>query len=153
MKAQGTELLPSVETDIGDVHYSMRMFDGETSLLVLVKLMKLIGPAIATGMSNGLSAEVTGPMLQQALTQLFSNMTHAEVKELVVKLLEQCEADGKPLINGLWKFHFAGKIGHMMRVLVWAVRSQYADFFADMGGLAGAMAEARAMETASLQTT
>lgn len=125
---------------IDGVEYSVYMLPPRESLKILMKLMKILAPSMAA-MADGsdgdvktiLDQQISKGMLANAAGELCSRIDEDEIMKIVEKLGEYSEADGVRLKPGHFTFHFAGKIGRMMKWLVFCVKVQYEDFLGEWG--------------------
>jgi hypothetical protein len=116
------------------------MLPPKDSLKILMKLMKILAPSMAA-MADGskgdvktiLDQEISKGMLAGAATELCARLDEDEIMKIVEKFGEYSEADGVRLKAGHFAVHFSGKIGRMMKWLVFCVKVQYEDFLGELG--------------------
>ena len=110
--------------------YLIDMFPADQGIKVLAKLIKLIGEPLTelAKMNNDKAAMFDH--LGAAVRSLSLRMNEDEVVSLC-KQLSSCvikQGDGSQTLDRKFNTHFAGRIGHMFKLLVEVVNDNYADF-------------------------
>ena len=124
-----------VEKDIDDLHYTITMLPASEGLAIFTRLIKLVGkPFAALSNSGGLDAEVSAKLLGLALEALAENLDEEVVQKTIKDLMKSAIVNGQQA-SKIFDVHFAGRMGHMMKVLVFILEVQYKDFLDGLGGL------------------
>lgn len=136
----------SFKETIDGVEYTIYMLDPRTSLRLLRRILGAVSPALGAfaGTGGDMSAEVSPELFSKIAGDLFDRLDEKLLDDAVDHLASVTHADGKPLKETM-AIHFRGRIGAMVRWLAFALRVQYADFFAEakaaiarIGGAKGA---------------
>lgn len=80
----------------------------------------------------GMGAHVTGDLLSKAVRALSEKMGDKTVSDLARELVETTRCDNKVI---LFDTHFAGRIGHLFKLLAAIVEVQWKDFFSELTAL------------------
>lgn len=133
------------------------------------KLTALIaGPAVQNALSKftvpakgeeaGAVISVLGTVLGEALKHMDHPDVQAAFKAVIAEavVVYPSAGDQPPKeveLGAVWKSHFIGKAGSLVRFLKWACQAQYGDFFSAMPGLlAGGLKERFASLASSVAT-
>jgi hypothetical protein len=116
--------------------------DGERYALLPLPCDKVVehGNAIIAGilapaLSNITNIESVDKFAVQAMGSVLMNLSHPTVKAFIADLWETGVVNDKPLGKGMWKNHFLGEPGKMVRFLTWAMEAQLSDFFSSLLGV------------------
>lgn len=140
----------TIEKSIDGKDYTFGQFGAEQSIKVLVRLVKLGGPAVAQMLSSGkdgvsLLEQNTkdmdiGSALMEFCGRLEEDLVVNTIKEFMSQVIYKSKGDeaGGP-VNNIFDAHFSGNIFHMFKVFAAALGVQYSDFFDAIGGVQGLM--------------
>lgn len=111
--------------------YKIAHWPGEKSFLMLMRLGKALGEPMAL-MFHAAAKEETEPAVAmelagQALRHVFSNSSPAEALALAKDCLEYTFVGATGVATD-FSTRYAGKMGHLMKVLQQTVSYQYLDF-------------------------
>lgn len=123
---------------IGDCTYRVRQLPAVQGRKVLVRLMKMFGPALGSMESNGNAEGNVLQMLSTALENLDEDMFDS-LCDTFAKYTEFELPNGNYIglgEQGMFDQHFTGKMGQMTQWLVFCVQVNFADF---LGVLSGAV--------------
>lgn len=149
--------IDGVTKTIGPDTYKIMMLDPLTSGDLLLDLTDIFGPALSAvgsalgssvlkssdpkaaikqlldGEGDGAGLDVLGDNLERALVQLINKLDKAKQRE-IIGLLTSVTSVKKgenewPSLDSIFTVHFQGRIKAMYQWLVFAVRTQYGDFF------------------------
>ena len=110
------------------------MFTATKSMDTLTRLLKVIGSPMAVMIGAGADAQVNADLLSKAILALTQGLSSDRaMSDMAKDLLETTRCDGKQI---LFDTHFAGRIGHLFRVLAMVIEVQWKDFFSDLTALA-----------------
>lgn len=126
-------MITATEFECGGVRYSCTMFGATKGQALMVKIVKVIGPAIARGVS-GLDSDVE---LGPALDYFCQNVTPTLFAEIAKDFADKCMVYGKspsgeetwlPLAP-IYDDHFAGRYECLLEWLKGCFEVNYASFF------------------------
>jgi hypothetical protein len=124
-------MIHSTEVHIDGQLYAFTHFPATKATKLLTRLMKMIGePLSLFASAGGLNAELSGDLIGRAVTALGMKLDENEVERTVKDLLEGVRCNNQFIV---FDTHFAGRVGHLFKVLAAQLKFQYEDFF---GGLA-----------------
>ncbi len=119
---------------IDGVTYEVQMLPGTKSWKMLLRLGKMIGPALGKvidgsegSLQNLMNADLSEVFIGEALTALTERMDEAEVEIIIQQLAECTIVDNKPL-KGIFELHFQGNPGALLKWLAFAVQANFAPF-------------------------
>ncbi len=129
----------SQTTTIDGTAYEVHYLSPDEAVDLGVDLAKMAGGAIAAA-AAGLEAEEDTPeakaraeaALMKVIEALVMSADKATYRRIIETMMKVTFAAGQPMVaNGqpLWKAHFAGKLGRLAKVVGFAVRVNYSDFF------------------------
>lgn len=125
---------------IGEHTYLITHWSASKGLLIMARLTKLLGESIMhlTGGAKPTTEEEKKEQIENSLAlamrALCEKLDEALVLQTVKEILETtCE--GPTSAQADFETRFAGRMGHLLSVLVETVKFQYADFFEGTGGL------------------
>lgn len=131
--------LKAESTTIDGVTYEAHFLAPDDAVDLGVDLAKMAGGALAAA-AKGLDAGEEDPdakahaddALVRAIESLVANADKATYRRIIETMMRVTFADGQPMyLNGqpLWKMHFAGKVGRLIKVVGFGIRVNFADFF------------------------
>lgn len=119
------------EIEVQGVKYKVTQFVATKSVTIFEKVLKLIGSPVGM-LANSLEEEVTGDLVSKAIGAMTENLDPVRDIPLFKDILSTSqivEEDGTHReIN--FDIDFAGRIGHLFRVLYAILEFQYSDFLA-----------------------
>lgn len=138
-----------ISKEIDGKTYEFSQFGAKLGVRTLIKISKIVGKpmgiafgSIETGdgkqkPSSLLDMSYDKGMLAAAIEALTERMDESEIEELLILLTSTtCLCDGAKIdFNG----HYAGKYGHLFKVLRAALEVQYGNFFDALSDLAPPM--------------
>lgn len=148
------------ETVIDGDRYSVEMLTATPAWKLLLKLSKIVGPSIgqivdasqaaASGGKSLLEANIGDAVFGEAVRSLMERMDEAAVESIIKELSGKCEVDvggqGRSIpLSSCFELHFQGRMGALMKWLVFAVKAQYSDF---LGALMSVTAQGEAAQVA-----
>lgn len=126
-------MLKSEEIVVDDRKYRVSQYTAGTGLKIFTKLAKLIGGPLSMLASKGMDAEVSGDLLGNAVSALTSQLepdaTLALTKEI---LLNTQISDNDKYRDITFDYDFAGRFGHLSKLLKEILKFQYADFLGEL---------------------
>lgn len=116
--------------------YEFTHLPATTAYKLQLRLVGLIGKPLGAAlrgmdMTAGLQTEIN---LEGVLSGLAEKLSEREAEMIVKDLLQNIRFDGKD-VSRIFDTHFAGRMGHMWKVLATQVRFQFADFFVVLSDL------------------
>jgi NAD/NADP transhydrogenase beta subunit len=127
--------------------YQFSQFGAKQSLKLLVRLSKILGEPLSKGLAalkpeaklslgTVLDSKVSGDAIGGMVAALTNNLDADEVLEIVETLVGEaaCLCDEKKVV---FNTHFAGRLGHLMKVLYAALEVQYGNFFEELTASVG----------------
>lgn len=120
------------------------------SLSVWYRLAKSVSPSMAQAVGVLQAGELLGldiGDLAGSLTSFFANCSEQDLFFFVDTLLEPCLVNGAPFKSTM-NLAFQGKIFSLLKLLVFAVEVNYADFLAPIKAALARAAVAQAQKTA-----
>lgn len=135
----------SEEILVDETKYAVTQYSAGKSLRLLTTLAKVMGEPISIITGSGLDAKVGPELIGSAIKSLANSASPTEIESLAKAILEgviiySAEGHGRQINFDL---DFAGKIGHLFKVLKAVLAFQYSDFLA---GLADVMPEPAAKD-------
>jgi len=137
----------SREKTIGGTCYRVLQLGAKDGRSMLVQLTKLLGPALANGLSGlgeSKATEVESAMasaLGNALHDLALRLDDREVAAILDKLALSTElvlgADHVPRLDKVFDDHFAGKYDELLQWAAFALEVNFGSFFGGSSGASG----------------
>lgn len=120
---------------IGDSEYAVYMLSPMKSHRTLVRVLKMVGPAIGPvidamtkgggdGMAAMLEKELASDFFTNAAKTLFEDLDEKVLDDLIKTMAGVTEVDGKPL-DQIFDVWFQGKLGDMYMWLGFAMKAQW----------------------------
>lgn len=137
--------------EVDDTTYEFTHLPATTAYKMQLRLVALFGESLGAAISGlDLKAGIkkSNINVQQVLGVLGNKIDDPEVMGLVKDLMVNIRFQNQDLAK-IFDTHFAGRIGHMWKVVIAQVKFQFRDFFEDLVGL---LSEGAARISAS-QTT
>jgi len=111
--------------------YQVNMWHPDKAMLNLAWVVKLVGEPVITILVQvdslkELMDKVDSEVLVPAIKSLITQINEKEFVEKVNSFTEEMLCDGKPVV---YETHFLGYPGHLMKVIYFVLKAQYADFF------------------------
>jgi len=123
-----------VSKTIGQDTYTFTQFGTTQSWKVLVKLGKILGPAVGDFLSKWEKgskildqdvAKIAGPLIAQLMDRIDPDTS----ADLIKEILNSVMVGGKRIDDALFEVHFRQKIPLMFKVLAAALEVQYGNFY------------------------
>jgi hypothetical protein len=148
--------LKSFQKEIDGVVYEVGQFPAREAGKILTALGGIIGPSLgqlggegepkenAREITSFLDIDIGIAAIGRAIATLFSRLTEDRVNDLVFRMLQTTRiladdggAFGDPKGEALYDVHFAGRLSSVIKLIVFVVEVNYADFFGirDIGSL------------------
>ncbi len=122
--------------------YTVTPFPGRRAFKVKAKLLKKLGPGLASmlGAAKGdslIDTDIDGAALGKGVETLFANLgSPEEMMQLVEELLAMTRRDGKEITPAVIDLEYQGNLSEMYRGLAFVLEVNFADFFGE-GGIGG----------------
>lgn len=113
--------------------YEVYMLSPKRARAMLVEMLRIVGPALATAAQNGGGQDLTKLDLRVVAQDLFASLTPELLDQHMSSLAEVTQVDGKTL-DKIFEIHFRGRLGTMFKWYFFAVRTNFEDFFGALGG-------------------
>lgn len=144
-------MIESKKKRIGKHEYDVTQFGSSMGRKVLVKLLRLVGPAAAEAFSSGKGDR--GGAAIAALASAMNEEDFEEIYDAFAKASRVEVAPNKwPLVSDVGELHFAGNYAEMLGWLAFGLEVNYANFFGGLG-IKGIADAADAMASASESPT
>lgn len=119
---------------IDETKYSVTQYSAGKSIKLLASLAKIMGEPLSIITGGGLDATVGPALIGAAIKSLASSASPEDIERLAKSILEGVviygsEGHGRQINFDL---DFAGRIGHLFKVLKAVLAFQYSDFLADL---------------------
>lgn len=123
--------------EVDGVEYSVTYFSATKSLEVLVELSKIAGESVAALFSeSGSILDVdAGKILPAAIKGLVSNLDKTTTVALIKTLCDSVSKNGQPILP-VFDIEFAGRTGHLLKLVKSVIGVQYGDLKNVLGALA-----------------
>jgi hypothetical protein len=107
---------------IDGTKYTVTLFPAGPGFQLLFELKNVLGDSMGA---------VLGQEAESIITKIGGTLSKEEILNLVVRLLELTLVEGRvqPIDKAFFDSHFAGKYGHLMKVLSFVVEVNFSDFF------------------------
>lgn len=123
--------------------YVLSQYTARNAVALLVKLSKIIGKplGILTGQTEKDSEAVKKKLIGEAIDALTSNLEADETITLIEQILK-----GVSIIDGdtnrplVFDIDFAGRLGHLFKLLKEVLMFQYSDFLGDLAAITPSIA-------------
>lgn len=129
----------SGDFEVDGIRYAVTQYSGTKGTEIFIKLVKAVGEPLSfmlKGVQGGLDAEVNMEMFGQAFRAFSMSADPKEFTFLVKDILDGVLIfDGEENRSIKYDLDFAGKIGHMFKVVWLVVKFQFADFLDVIAGL------------------
>ena len=134
----------TADLEIDGVKYFTTQYPATKGHKLLIRLVKMLGKSVTSAMSvageNILDAKINGELIGAAIEPLLESLDENTADKLVKDILETTDVideKGKTSLLTAFDVHFAGRYGHLYKVLKEVLAFQYGNFF-------GVIAEAKA---------
>lgn len=116
-------------------NYTVRMLPARRATRMLAKLSGMLGPALGTLAEGGklsdlADAKVDGKLFSRAAMALFAHVDEDAVDAILMELADVTTVEPGGVLKPIYDLHFMGRQGALMKWAGFALRVQYADFFA-----------------------
>jgi hypothetical protein len=113
---------------IGDHEYSVTQWPAERAMLMKLRVLKIVGPAMAALVGkDGVGQEADA--LEHGIHALFSNATPEEIMGLVKESVVGVARDGTKLTNTSFTEHFSGdSLLEVYQVFAFVMQVNYGNF-------------------------
>ena len=107
---------------IDGVEYSVTLFPAGPGFQLLFELKEVLGDSMTS---------LLGQNVESLVSKIGGDLSKAEILDFVIRLLEFTFVSGRtqPIDRDFFNSHFAGKYGHLMKVLSFVVEVNFSDFF------------------------
>jgi hypothetical protein len=145
MKATQELVLPDGEGR--DRTYAVTQLPARRALKMLHKIGRVLVPTIAQALGSASITDFSSMKkmaglelgdLGKAAETLFDRMPEADFDALVTELVQGVTLEGKPLAP-VFDLHFQGRILDVMKLLRFALKVNFADFFPDLAAQVAAV--------------
>lgn len=120
---------------IGEFTYEMSLFDPDTADAIVIRLLKVAGPAMQA-LSGG-ELESADLDLGKAFSLAAKNLSEEDLAFVSRKLYGKTVVrpdDGKPFkLGDTYQAHFMGRYKSRVEFLIKGLKAQFAEFFTDGG--------------------
>ena len=130
MSNPGREVELQKEVLIDGQEYKIHMLPPSRAFKLAVRLTKFVGEPVAAMAANAGDGERVASVLPAAVKSLMANLDEEGTLELIKQLLDSVTQKNKQLN---FEIHFAGKLGHMLKLTSKVVEVQFSDFFESIG--------------------
>jgi len=138
--------MEKIEKEIDGIQYAVTQYSYPKGLRIWAKLRNVLAAPLAmsvkgvfdeaAGVGDIMSKDIdVGAILDgvvSALQDLGGKMTPDEEFALMEEILENVHADGTPLTKERRVSHFAGRIGHLYKVVWFVLEANYRDFLSEI---------------------
>lgn len=125
----------SQSQEIDEHTYTVSMLDPFVANKILVMLGKILGPSLGS-LTDVVSDDTDAQALNNAAGGLFERLDESQLRWLIDELSKVTSVrspttkDQEPQLNRVFQIHFRGRISSMYKWLWFALKVQFADFFA-----------------------
>lgn len=118
----------TINIEVDGQAYSVTYFSATKSIEVLVELVKIVGPSLANLVQDNdkLLDIKLEEVLPKAVKELVFNMNKTETVALLKQIIDSVSKNGQPILP-TFDIEFAGKIGHLLKLLGATLKVQYGD--------------------------
>lgn len=120
------------ELTIDGEDYKIHMLPPSRAFKLAVRLTKFIGEPVAAMAASAGDGEKVAAVLPAAIKSLMNNLDEDGTLSLIQQLLESVTQKNKQLN---FEHHFAGRLGHMLKLTTKVVEVQFSDFFESIGDM------------------
>jgi hypothetical protein len=136
----------TLKKDIDGEKFEFLMMPPKVALRILTRLIKIAGEPLGIALAfvttgEGLDKEVDPSVVGKSARALIERLDEDEVMNTVIQLCDYALMNGKKIT---FDVDFTGRMGLMFKVIAGVLEANYADFFGDVGGLAGIVQAAKA---------
>ena len=126
------------EFTVDDTTYRTTHYAATVANKLLTRIARIVGPGFATLGVAGMDAEVTPDLIGTAVSSLLAQTDESDMDDLLKKIISTTQIidsnGNRPII---FDTDFAGKIGHLYKVVKEVLSFQYSDFLAAIVELLG----------------
>jgi hypothetical protein len=149
------------ERVIGGVTYRVTLLGAKAGRAMSVRLLKLIGPTLASFLEGTVSGDTSGGQAlaigaADALREIAKHVTIGELEAISDELAKfttvVIDAEHEPQLFAIFDDHFAGRYDCLYGWLAFAIEANFAGFLGGSESLGTLLARARAM-IASISTS
>src|SRR4051812_2624866 len=126
-------MIQSKERTIDGAAYQVTQFPARRALALQTRLLKLLGPSLATALGGIEDGRIDASVLSLALRQLGEKLDESATVDLVLQLLACTRKDGKEITEGVFDLEFAGQLDSLYKVLSFVLEVNFGGFFAKSG--------------------
>lgn len=155
-------MIETRKTEIEGVTYIITLLGAKKARSGQIRLMRMLGPAVARMIGSGADPDKLGDMnvsdLLPALERLIQDATENDLEWLCDTFAEMTTFNENGLVGALGKefdTHFSGHLMRMYKWLAFCIKENYADFFSaagDMKRLADTARSAKATSSSESPT-
>lgn len=131
--------------------YEFYQLSPRKAVKILTRLLRIIGKPVGKAVGNVegsvMDLELSGAVMGEIVASLTDKLDEDVVLDTIEQLLEPVMCDGKQ-VGKQFETHFAGRIGHLMKVVWAALEVNYSDFFDGGFGLGSLAKRATASKSA-----
>ena len=126
--------------ELDGMQYKSTQYGATKGIKLLTKLSKLFAKPIAVlSVGGGLDAKLTPDLIGSALDGVLTELNEDEFDLLIKRVLETTQTQNNdtwvPITGNYFDVHFAGKYGHMFKLLKEVLGFQYNDFLSGITSL------------------
>jgi hypothetical protein len=126
-------MIQSREKTIDGAAYMVTQFPARRALALQTRLLKLLGPSLATALGGIHDGVIEAPVLSLALQQLGDKLDESAAVDLVMQLLASTRKDGQEITDGVFDLEFAGQMDTLYKVLGFVLEVNFGGFLARSG--------------------
>lgn len=134
------------ELYLDGTRYIIGQYNARNAVALLVKLSKIIGKplGILTAQTERDTEETKKRLIGEAIEALTSRLESDETLSLIDQILKETSIiDGDTNRPIIFDIDFAGKLGHLFKLLKEILTFQYADFLGDLAAITPSMAASK----------
>jgi hypothetical protein len=126
-------MIQSKEKGIDGATYVVTQFPARRALALQTRLLKLLGPSLATALGGVHEGRIDAAVLSISLQQLGEKLDESATVDLVMQLLSGTRKDGKEITEGVFDLEFAGRMDTLYKVLGFVLEVNFGGFFEKSG--------------------
>ncbi len=126
-------MIQSKEKTIDGAVYAVTQFPARRALALQTRLLKLLGPALATALGGIQDGRIDASVLSASLKQLADTLDESTAVDLALQMLASTRRDGREITEGVFDMEFAGQMDTLYKVLGFVLEVNFGGFFARSG--------------------
>ena len=136
-----------VQKNIDGKEYQFGLLNPFKANKLLIKLTKIIGPALGSMTKGGDVESIMDMDLSEVMEGLCSRLDEDQLETIMITLFEQVICEGDSMSQSFVETEFKGSLNTLYKVAFAALEVQFGDFFGGKGVLAGLKRKAAARLT------